>query len=64
MEELLPTVYRRKATSSGNADNPIEIHDLALAFAVFACGAAGDLTQKPNNEEGRAYYTLARASMG
>ena len=64
MEELLPTVYRRKATSSGNADKPIEIHDLALAFAVFACGAAGDLTQKPNNEEGRAYYTLARASMG
>lgn len=65
MEELLPMIYKRKrATNHEDTERRVEIYDLALLFAVFACGAAGDLTQKPDNEEGRTFYTLARAAIG
>lgn len=65
MEELLPLIYKRKrAGNHEETDGRVEIYDLALIFALLACGAAGDLTQKPDNEEGRTFYSLARAAMG
>lgn len=39
-------------------------HDLALLFAVFACGAVSDLTQAPDNAEGSRYHTLSRVTLG
>lgn len=63
MEELLPLVYHHKLRLNGSV-NKVDVRDLALLFAVFACGAAGDLTLKANNNEGCQYYYLARATMG
>lgn len=62
MEELIPMIYhrdRRPGTVS-----KVDVRDLALLFAVFACGAAADLTQKANNNEARLYYYLSRATLG
>lgn len=63
MEELLPTIYKKSATSSEMKKALTDVHELALAFIVFACGAAADLTQKPNNAEGERYFQLARAAL-
>ena len=40
------------------------LHDLALLYAVFACGAVADLTQPAINPEAERYNHLARAAMG
>ncbi|KAL5485157.1 hypothetical protein ACEPAI_7799 [Sanghuangporus weigelae] len=64
VSEIVPMFYpRRKPALPGNihADHA---HDLALLFALFACGAAGDLTQSPSNDEAVQYHTLAKAAMG
>ena len=61
LEELLPLVYHRNELTKS-----VKVHtrDLSLMYAVFACGASGDLTQRPDNQEGRLYYYLSRATMG
>lgn len=65
MEELLPVIYKRKRTvSEGDKQPKIDTRDLALLLAVFACGAAGDLTQEPSNMEGQKYKCLARSALG
>lgn len=72
MEELLPLHYkRRRAGASGSssgkeedyANAPIDLHELALMLMVFACGAAGDLTLPPYNDEAETYHQLARTAL-
>lgn len=70
MEELIPEVYRKwrfasssNCAGSSNEESPIDPHVLALLFAVFACGADGDLTLAPWNDEADLYYLLARAAV-
>lgn len=64
-QELLPVIYKRKIklAPDGTELRP-DAHDLALLLIVFACGAAGDLTQPPDNQEGLEYFHLARAALG
>lgn len=71
MEELIPKFYKRNnnALSISPTDSPprgcaeIFEHQLALLFAIFACGAAGDLTLDACNEEGETYRQLARSAL-
>lgn len=65
MGELLPKFYKHQdITQSPNDDHEIAAHQLALMLAVFACGAAGDLTMESCNEEGEMYKHLARSALG
>lgn len=70
MEELLPLIYKGKYLDpSSRKDESVKydgrhrMHNLALALALFACGAAGDLTLPPNNQEGKMYHALSLAAM-
>ena len=38
-------------------------HDLALLFALFACGAVADLSQPPDNLEAARFGVLSRAAL-
>lgn len=63
-EELLPRFYKRRGFQLSPTDDPeIVAHQLALLLAVFACGAAGDLTLDACNEEGETYRQLARSAL-
>lgn len=70
MEELIPKFYKRSrgaghepnAASARDSSEIVE-HELALLLAVFACGAAGDLTLEACNEEGEMYQHLARCAL-
>ena len=72
MEELMPFVYRNRRTdwlrTMQDEENEFSethnMHNLALALGVFACGAASDLTQLPTNAEGTLYRRLALAILG
>ncbi|KAL5485158.1 hypothetical protein ACEPAI_7800 [Sanghuangporus weigelae] len=64
VSEIVPLFYpRRKPAPLGNI-RAEHAHDLALLFVVFACGAVGDLTQSPSNDEALRFHTLAKAAMG
>ena len=76
VEELMPMIYNyrgrdgRKASGGDptlegpvELDPDIDMHDLALLLASFACGAAGDLTLPPYNDEAELYRTLALSCM-
>ncbi|OCB89593.1 hypothetical protein A7U60_g3191 [Sanghuangporus baumii] len=70
MEDLLPMLYKGKSLDlssrkddMGKYDGKHKMHHLALALALFACGAAGDLTLPPSNSEGKTYHTLALAAL-
>ena len=63
--ELLPAIYKhRPNVSPDGTEIRTDAHSLALLLSVFACGAAGDMTQLPNNEEGLLYFHLAKAALG
>lgn len=71
--ELLPQFYPEHypnlrghcSFSSVPAENAADRpHDLALLFALFACGAAADLTQGAQNEEAMRYNALSRTALG
>lgn len=77
MEDLIPLVYKRKRPTPAytNAESPapqetlqfdqrVDLHELALMLMVFACGAAGDLTLPPYNDEAELYMQLARTALG
>ncbi|KAL5507868.1 hypothetical protein ACEPAH_5486 [Sanghuangporus vaninii] len=67
MEELIPQIYRRRqnAESSGTGETQsTDPHALALLLAIFACGAAADLTLPPWNEEADLYHHLASTAIG
>lgn len=66
MEELLPAVYKRRGHRfvTKRTTHNVNVHDLALLLSVFACGAAGDLTQEPDNKEGQIYNHLCRSTLG
>ena len=56
---------------SSSADQPSiasvaleQPHELALLYAVFACGAVADLTQAPDNSEAARYIALSLAVLG
>ncbi len=61
IEELLPWIYRRKPDP---LKKPMSPHDVALVLVVFALGAAGDLTQPPNNNECELFKQLAKVALG
>lgn len=71
-EELIPIVYKHigcykgvegEFSESMNAKVLQKMHTLALSFSLFACGAAADLTQDPQNAEGALYSYLAKAAL-
>lgn len=62
MEELIPTFYMHRKGEQRDSSEIVE-HQLALLLAVFACGAAGDLTLEACNEEGETYWQLARSAL-
>ncbi|KAL5480285.1 hypothetical protein ACEPAI_1555 [Sanghuangporus weigelae] len=70
MEELLPMIYKggwldlsTRKDDKGKYDGKHKMHNLALALALFACGAASDLTLPPSNLEGKTYHSLALAAL-
>ncbi|KAL5512411.1 hypothetical protein ACEPAG_3403 [Sanghuangporus baumii] len=70
MEELLPMIYKgecldlaTRKDDVGKYDGKHRMHNLALALALFACGAASDLTLLSNNLEGKTYHSLALAAL-
>lgn len=77
MEELIPTVYKRKHppdrsdqavdlpsdSHGGQTRTETDLHVLALLFAIFANGAVADLTLPAWNDEGELYYQLARTAL-
>lgn len=65
-EDLLPAAYRRtkSGTVSITVEEEIDVHDLALLFSVFACGATADLTLPVWNSEAETFQQLARAALG
>lgn len=64
IEELLPIFYsRRNDARLLRNSSEVTAHQLALLFAVFACGATGDLTMDACNEEGETYKQLARSAL-
>ncbi|THH11525.1 hypothetical protein EW145_g571 [Phellinidium pouzarii] len=71
MEVILPSIYKRQRSgkpdlesgNDSNADVAPNIHGLALALALFACGATADLTLVPQNAEAGLYHHLARAAL-
>ena len=75
IDEILPYVKQRRLCAMGeqNASANTKLYEdditrriyvTGLAFAIFACGSAADLTQKPNNEEGLAFNFFARTALG
>ena len=75
-EELIPSVYKNRGchnrlSSLGDGEECENIrakalqkmHTLALSFALFACGAAADLTLDPLNAEGALYSYVAKAAL-
>ena len=65
VEELIPLFYKRRGPpKQSTVSSEIAAHQLALLLAVFACGAAGDLTQETCNEEGETYKQLAQCALG
>ncbi|KAH8114455.1 fungal-specific transcription factor domain-containing protein [Phellopilus nigrolimitatus] len=78
MEELIPTVYKRRRASplstpdsnssmdphsAGGDASRADPHALGLLLMVFALGAVVDLTLAPCNDEGELYYHLSRAAI-
>lgn len=63
VEEQMPMFYPGHRALRPEQAHPSKAHDLALLFITFACGAAGDLTQAPMNEEGEKYLQLAKAAL-
>lgn len=61
--EVIPMFYPHRRPVLPGSVCIERAHDLALLFAFFACGAVGDLTQKPANNEAEQYNTLARAAL-
>ncbi|KAH8109667.1 hypothetical protein DFH11DRAFT_913070 [Phellopilus nigrolimitatus] len=55
--ELVPLFYHQHHPTTDC------LHDLTLLLAIFACGAAADLTQPPCNPEAERYSELARATL-
>ncbi|KAL5523829.1 hypothetical protein ACEPAG_8002 [Sanghuangporus baumii] len=64
VSEIVPIFYSRRKPANPGSIHTDHAHDLALLFALFACGAAGDLTQSPLNDEAMQYHTLAKAAIG
>ncbi|KAL5507234.1 hypothetical protein ACEPAH_6690 [Sanghuangporus vaninii] len=64
VSEIVSLFYPRRKPGLPGSIHADHAHDLALLFALFACGAAGDLTQNPLNDEAVQYHTLAKAAMG
>ncbi|KAL5528380.1 hypothetical protein ACEPAF_7516 [Sanghuangporus sanghuang] len=64
VSEIVPIFYPRRKPALPGSIRADHAHDLALLFALFACGAAGDLTQSPSNDEAVQFHTLAKAGMG
>ena len=64
MEELLPRYYKQREDARKEDENGVAVHQLALLFAVFAAGSAGDLTQEAHNEEGELFRHLSRSALG
>lgn len=65
--ELLPLFYPHDTQNSQVTNNSLgteNYHDLALLFAVLACGTVSDLSQTPDNEEASRYNVLSRAALG
>ena len=58
MEEIMPSLYGSDPASKADG------RELAVAFAVFACGSAADRTQPQDNDEGRIFYHLSRSALG
>ena len=75
MGELIPIVYkkqRRHSSMNGSNDShsstpssqsSVDPHVLSLLLAVFAAGAAADMTLPPWNDEAELYYHLARTAL-
>ena len=71
MEDLIPLLYKGHRTGESETqsdgdekyDGKHRLHNFALILAVFACGAAVDLTQEPNNAEGLLYNRLSIAAL-
>ncbi|KAL5523828.1 hypothetical protein ACEPAG_8001 [Sanghuangporus baumii] len=64
VSEILPLFYPRRKPAPPGCIHAEHAHDLAFLFALFACGAVGDLTQSPLNDEAVQYHTLAKATIG
>jgi hypothetical protein len=76
MEELLPMLYKHRGKVGAHKidENHPHIdfwrmkvvkrmHFLGLAYALFACGSAADLTQAADTLEGKTFNYLARAAV-
>lgn len=69
MTDLLPLFYPQLSSSQTDFKTPIDEiaadrpHDLALLFALFAFGAAADLTLPLDNTEAHHYGILARSAL-
>ena len=64
ISEIIPLFYPRRKPILPGSIHSDHAHDLALLFGLFACGAVGDLTQDPVNDEAARYHVLARAALG
>lgn len=64
VSEIVPQFYPKRRPVQPGIIHAQHAHDFALLFALFACGAAGDLTQNPTNKEAEQFSTLARAALG
>ena len=65
-EELLPSVYAwaRASDALDPGDmSAADVHQIALLFALFSCGALADLTLPPDNEEAPVYNRIAKAAL-
>lgn len=54
-EELIPALYER----DDHGHITMSTDDLGLILAIFACGAIGDLTMEPLNNESAMYHRLS-----
>lgn len=67
----MPKFFRRSsgglrvpaAVTASRGGTEILEHQLALLLAIFACGAAGDLTLEACNDEGETYRQLAQSAL-
>ena len=64
VSEIIPLFYPDRKAILPKSVPSHHAHDLALLFVLFACGAVGDLTQHPLNNEATRYHTLAKAALG
>ncbi|KAL5507235.1 hypothetical protein ACEPAH_6691 [Sanghuangporus vaninii] len=64
VSEIVSLFYPCRKPAPPGSIHAEHAHDLALLFVLFACGAVGDLTQNPLNDEAVQYHTLAKAAMG